>query len=90
MIRKTSCIRIALAVAIVGLGADVAVAAAKAVFAKSADAPAVESVSSVKPFILAIDDEAAARMNCHEVVVETDDGYGVRGTVTRTVCRKVL
>lgn len=89
MIRKTSCIRIALAVAIVGLGADVAVAAAKAVFAKSADAP-VESVSSVKPFILAIDDEAAARLNCHEVVVETDDGYGVRGTVTRTVCRKVL
>lgn len=85
---STRCIRMTLAVLIVGLGADVSVAAAKALFARKEPAPVAASVDSVKPFIIAIDPEAADRQNCREVVVETGDG--VRGAVTRKVCRKVL
>jgi hypothetical protein len=90
-------VRVALAVkiALAILGADVSLAAAKAYFAQSeATAPvAAASVSSAAPFILPLDgarETYAAAANCHEVVVQTDEGYGVRGEVTRTVCRKAL
>jgi uncharacterized membrane protein YczE len=32
----------------------------------------------------------AVKQDCREVVVDTDEGYGVRGTVTRMVCRAAL
>jgi hypothetical protein len=86
-------LRIAAIVGVVGLGADVGVATAKVFLSKADAAPVAANVSSVKPFILALDTETKAetdKKECREVVVETDEGYGVRGTVTRTVCRKVL
>ncbi len=83
MIRTTlaaRCARIALATAILALGADMGAAAAKAFFVKSDAAP--------QSYVLAIDSEGVAKQTCREVVVETDEGYGVRGKVTRTVCEK--
>jgi hypothetical protein len=76
----TRCARIATVAAILLIGADIGAAAATAFLAKS-DAAA-------QPYVLAVDSEAAARQTCREVVVETDEGYGVRGKVTRTVCGK--
>ena len=35
-------------------------------------------------------EEPVLRDVCRQVVVEVDDGYGVRGHVTRWVCRKVF
>jgi hypothetical protein len=66
-------LRVVFAVAVLGLGAGVSVAAAKGIFARDAAAGA-----------------AVARQDCREVVLETDEGYGVRGTVTRMVCRAAL
>lgn len=88
-------LRMAAIVGVFGLCADAGVATAKALLSKSDAAPVAASVSTVKPFILALDGEPEAKVeankqDCREVVVETDEGYGVRGTVTRTVCRKVL
>ncbi|MEK8093443.1 hypothetical protein WOC76_13035 [Methylocystis sp. IM3] len=88
-------LRVAAIVGVVGLGADVGAAAAKALLSKPDAASVATSVSSVKPFILALDSAPetkaeAARQDCREVAVETDEGYGVRGTVIRTVCRNVL
>lgn len=88
-------VRVALAVGVVGLFADVGVAAAKAVLWTSQAAPVAASVSSVKPFILALDSAQDAKADpskhdCRDVEVETDEGYGVRGKVIRTVCRKIL
>jgi hypothetical protein len=74
------CARIFMAAAILAIGADIGAAAATAFFAKS-DAAS-------QTYILAIDGDAAAKQSCREVVVETDEGYGVRGKVTRTVCEK--
>ncbi len=76
-------VRIALAAAILGFGADMGAAAAKAIIAKHG-----AEQTTTQTYILAIDSEAAAKKNCHEVVVETDEGYGVRGKITRTVCGK--
>ena len=33
---------------------------------------------------------AAAKPECRQVIVEIDEGYGVSGQVTRSVCRKAL
>ena len=33
---------------------------------------------------------AIAKDTCRQVTVETDEGYGVRGEVTRWVCRRAL
>lgn len=96
-VRAALAVKIALAV----LAANVSFAAAKVVFHKTVAAvPAVAaSVSTVRPFIIPVEDNAEAEtreiavasvQNCHEVVVETDEGYGVRGSVVRTVCRKAL
>ncbi len=99
--RAAVAVKIALAI----MAANVSFAAAKAVFHKTATlAPIVApSISSVTPFILQVDDAAAAprdaaphrilvadarASNCYKVAVETDEGYGVRGKATRTVCRK--
>jgi hypothetical protein len=32
----------------------------------------------------------AAKDTCRQVTVETDEGYGVRGEVSRWICRKAL
>ncbi|MBL1256542.1 MULTISPECIES: hypothetical protein [unclassified Methylocystis] len=94
---------VAVKIAFLILGADVSFAAAKAYFHAPA-APAVgASVSAVAPFILPVEEKAEVRpeaapqpvavasaASCHEVLTQTDDGYGVRGSVTRIVCRKAL
>ncbi|QGM99087.1 hypothetical protein [Methylocystis parvus] len=100
-LRAAVAVKIAFAI----MAANVSFAAAKAVFHKTdANVPAVAaSVSTVKPFILPVMDKAeaapeavaqrievAALQGCREIVTQTDEGYGVRGSVTRTVCRKAL
>jgi hypothetical protein len=100
--RAALAVKIALAI----LATDVSFAAAKVVFHKpvSAAPTVLASVSTVKPFILPVEDRAeaapeaatqnievaSAAQGCREVVTETDDGYGVRGKVSRIVCRKAL
>jgi hypothetical protein len=90
-------VAVAVKIAFAILGANVSLAAAKVYFAKPQAAPvAVDRISSVTPFIVPIaarpeaDVAAANAQSCHEVVVRIDDGYGVRGEVVRTVCRKAL
>jgi hypothetical protein len=99
-VRAAVAIKIAFAI----MAANVSFAAAKAVFHKTNGAPAVAaSMSAVKPFILPVEDmskaapeaatqtvELASLQGCREVVTQTDEGYGVRGTVIRIVCRKAL
>jgi hypothetical protein len=101
-VRAALAVKIALAI----LAANVSFAAAKVVFHKpQAAAPIVAaSISTVKPFIVPVEDPAeaapqaetqtieiaSAPQGCHEVVVDADEGYGVRGKVTRIVCRKAL
>ncbi len=96
-------VAVAVKIAFAILGADVSFAAAKAYFHKPAGAPAVAaSVSAVEPFILPVEDKAAqpdaapqpvalaGASTCRKVLTQTDEGYGVRGSVTRIVCRKAL
>ncbi|MCC3247416.1 hypothetical protein LG047_19180 [Methylocystis sp. WRRC1] len=87
-------VAVAMKIAFIILAANVSFAAAKAIFAKAPEAAAaqIQSTSpSMKPFILSVSaEEPAVSQNCHEVEVETDEGYGVRGHVTRTVCRSAL
>ncbi|WP_442753925.1 hypothetical protein ACNHKD_13080 [Methylocystis sp. JAN1] len=99
-VRAALAVKIAFAI----MAANVSFAAAKAVFHKTDAAPIIATTgSAVKPFIIPVDDKAdavpeaaaqtvevASLQGCREVVTQTDDGYGVRGTVTRTVCRKAL
>lgn len=97
---------VAVKVALAVMAANVSFAAAKVVFHKTeTPAPIVApSLSTVKPFIIPVDDQpeaapqavtgeieiASAAQGCREVVTETDEGYGVRGKVIRIVCRKAL
>ena len=76
------------------LAATVGLAAGKVVLAKMQEAPAASRVAMAlatpvaqTAFAPQID---AARETCREVQAEIDDGYGVRGQVTRWVCRKAL
>jgi hypothetical protein len=68
----TRILRIAALVGVVGFGVDAGAAAATAFLSKPAAASEMKIDASGKP--------------CRQIVVETDEGYGVRGTVTRTVC----
>lgn len=92
---------VAVKIAFAIMAANMGFAAGKAYFHKpEATLPVVAaSVSAVKPFILPVEDRAeaaseeiavASAQSCHEVMVETDEGYGVRGKVVRIVCRKAL
>lgn len=98
-------VRAALAIkfALVILGASAGFTAAKAMLAKSPDQVAIRiapSVDAAKPFIIPVKDQIATERktvlaqanaeDCHAVTVETDEGYGVRGAVTRLVCKKAL
>lgn len=92
-------VAVAVKIAFAILGANVSFAAAKAYFHAPAAPAIAASVSTVAPFILPVADnatpEAAPRSmavapTCREVVTQTDEGYGVRGSVTRIVCRKAL
>jgi len=90
-------VAVAVKIAFAIMAANVSFAAAKAIFAKpETNAPVVAaSLSSVSPFILQINavPEGVAQtdtQDCREVVVSTDEGYGVQGSVTRVVCRKAL
>jgi len=100
-LRTAVAVKIAFAI----MAANVSFAAAKAVFHKTdANVPAVAaSISTVKPFILPVEEkveaapeassqavEVASVQGCHDVMTQTDEGYGVRGSVMRTVCRKAL
>lgn len=95
-------VRVALAmkIAFAILAANVSFAAAKALLVKAPESQQVRvaaSGSPVKPFILPVDWQESTTVaqsdpaqNCHGVVVETDEGYGVRGQAIRFVCRKAL
>ncbi|WP_036293769.1 hypothetical protein [Methylosinus sp. PW1] len=79
----------AMRMAFVILGATVALAGAKAFLAQSVAAPVPPTApvaSIAEPASFAAAD--AAQSVCRPVVVEIDEGYGVRGQVTRWVCRK--
>lgn len=77
-------VRVALAmkIAFVILGANASLAAAKVLWTKAPETPAVARVAST--------DRLPAKHECRTVDVETDDGYGVRGHVSRTMCRDAL
>lgn len=69
--RNSRPLRLAAAAAIVAfIGVNMSVAAVTGHFSKPQGAAPV----------------AAASQNCRQQTVETDEGYGVRGTVIRTVC----
>jgi len=79
----------AMRMAFVILGATVALAGAKAFMAQSVAAPvapteAVAPIAEPATFAAA----EATQSVCRRVNVEIDEGYGVRGQVTRWVCRK--
>jgi len=79
----------AMRMAFVILGATVALAGAKAFMAQSVAAPlapteAVAAIAEPATFAGA----EATQSVCRPVNVEIDEGYGVRGQVTRWVCRK--
>ncbi|WP_159730127.1 hypothetical protein [Methylosinus sp. Ce-a6] len=81
----------AMRMAFVILGATVALAGAKAFMAQSVAAPAVASAPVAAIAEPATFAAAEATQNvCRRVTVEIDEGYGVRGQVTRWVCRKAF
>lgn len=81
----------AMRMAFVILGATVALAGAKAFTARSVAAPILPS-APVAPIAesVALADAEATQDICRRVVVEIDEGYGVRGHVTRWICRKAF
>lgn len=79
---------LAIKIAFMVLAADVSFAAAKALLHKEPPAAASVIQHSAVPVIIAVD--TPAQPECRQVIVETDEGYGVRGSVTRWVCRKAL
>lgn len=80
----------AMRMAFVILGATVALAGAKAFTARSVVAPILPSapVAPIAESVALAD--AATQDVCRRVVVEIDEGYGVRGHVTRWICRKAF
>ncbi|MBG0809402.1 hypothetical protein IY145_08425 [Methylosinus sp. H3A] len=84
----------ALKIAFVILGATVALAGAKAVMATGFTAQSVAAPLAPTEAVVAVAEPAtfagaeAAQSVCRRVDVEIDEGYGVRGQVTRWVCRK--
>ncbi len=101
LIKSTSRpVRIGLAVKIIFclLAADVSLAAAKIVLtlneqsAVAVVAPAHDIASAAEPSAkqASLLQDASAKQECREVIVEIDEGYGVSSHVTRRVCRKVL
>ena len=84
----------AMRMAFVILGATVALAGAKAFMANSFSAQGVAAPLAPTEVVAAIAEPAtfagaeATQSVCRRVDVEIDEGYGVRGQVTRWVCRK--
>ncbi len=91
-VRVASAVKIAFLI----LGVNVCLVAGKALLAQGlatpamaeSVAPALVSKAAVQPIAEIV--EQPARDVCRRVEVETDEGYGVRGHVTRRVCRKAL
>jgi hypothetical protein len=93
-------VAVAMKIAFAIIAANVSFAAAKALLVKAPESQQVRvaaNASPVKPFILPVDwqepttvAQSDPAQNCHGVVVETDEGYGVRGQAIRFVCRKAL
>jgi hypothetical protein len=91
-VRVASAVKIAFLI----LGATVCLAAGKALLAQGLAAPALPEPAApalvargaVEPIAARV--EAPGRDVCRRVEVEIDEGYGVRGHVTRWVCRKAL
>lgn len=85
----------AVRISFVILGAIACLAAGKALLAHGLTTPAkAEPVAAATASRAAVETlalrEAPAKDVCRRVEVETDEGYGVRGHVTRWVCRKAL
>lgn len=73
----SSALRLSLALLAIVAG----LAVGKALLARGFVAPAAEPAAAV---------EMTHKDSCRAVEVETDEGYGVRGHVTRMVCRKAF
>lgn len=85
-------IAVAMKFAFLILGANASLAAAKVLWTKgqetSAHTPVVARIVPIEA--VAVATVEPAKDVCRQVEVETDDGYGMRGHVTRWVCRKAL
>lgn len=77
-------VRVALAmkIAFVILAANASLAAAKVLWTKAPETPAVSRLANTQ--------KQTATTDCRSVEIETDDGYGVRGHVNSTMCREAL
>jgi len=96
----------AMKIAFVLIGANVSFAAAKAIFSTSGETPAaVKQIAAApapkKPVFMPVSEatqvaamdaavKSAQARGCRLVDVQTDEGYGVSGHVTRTVCNRVM
>ncbi len=85
-------IRFALVIKIIFcfLAADASLAAADVLLIKSQQpAVAVNALAASSAEQASARDDSA-KPECRQVIVEIDEGYGVTGHVTRSVCRKAL
>jgi hypothetical protein len=74
------------------LGVIASLAVGKALLAQGLTTPAMAEPAGVAAGVVAealpIATTEPAKSECRQVQVEIDEGYGVRGHVTRWVCRK--
>lgn len=80
---------LAIKIAFCFLAADVSLAAAKAMLTKHHQAAATAAAVAANETPTAVAQDASTPL-CREVLVEVDEGYGLRGHVSRWVCRKAL
>lgn len=77
------------------IGAIACLAVGKALLTQGLTTPAMAepspvAVSQIAAAPIAVTAQASSETTCRQVVVEIDEGYGVRGHVTRQVCRKAF
>jgi hypothetical protein len=73
------------------LAADASLAAADVLLSKTQEpAVAVNASAARSAAQAAFARDDSAKPECRQVIVEIDEGYGVSGHVTRSVCRKAL
>lgn len=78
------------------LGVIASLAAGKAMMAQGLTTPAMAepaapaAVAKIAMEAVAANAQEPAKNVCRQVEVEIDEGYGVRGHVTRWVCRKAF
>jgi hypothetical protein len=81
-------VAVAMKIAFIIVAANVSLAGAKVLWSKGQETGVATSVATVAPATIA--QSEPAKDVCRQVEVEVDEGYGVRGHVSRWVCRKAL